>query len=84
MFDLKYLDLYDNISKDDMFCKFVEEVKEVELELIKPVTSEAELAGELLDVMQCCLGIAYTNNIDLEKYLKQHHVKLLSRGNFYK
>lgn len=84
MFDLKYLDLYDTITKDEMLCKLYEEVKEVEFEMVVPVTTKEKLAEELLDVMQVCLGIAYTYEIDLEKYVTQHKVKLLSRGHKFK
>ena len=38
------------------------------------------LAEELLDVIQCCYGIAYTRGINLEEHIRQHNKKLLSRG----
>lgn len=80
MFDLKYLDLYKNITSDEMLKKLDEEVKEVQCELIIPITNKNDLAQELLDVMQVCLGIAYTNKIDLEKYVNAHNEKMLSRN----
>lgn len=80
MIDLKYLDLYKNVTNKEMIEKLNEEVKEVEFELVVPNTNRKDLAGELLDVMQVCMGIAYINGIDLEKYVISHNEKMLSRG----
>ena len=74
------LDIYKNIKVDEMLCKLHEEVNEVEFELVVPTTTESAIASELLDVMQVCMGIAYTQNIDLSKHIDAHNYKLMSRG----
>lgn len=82
MFDLSKLhnlELYKTVDKQEMLCKLIEEVKEVEFELVVPQSTNCALAGELLDVMQVCLGIAYTNGIDLNDYVEFHNAKLLTR-----
>lgn len=70
------------INKDatlfDMMCKFKEEVREV-YEAINKLDEE-NFIEELLDVVQVCYGLAYTQNINLDDYIKQHNEKLLSRG----
>lgn len=70
------------INKDatlfDMMAKFNEEIKEV-YEAINKLDEE-NFIEELLDVVQVCYGLAYTQNINLDDYIKQHNEKLLSRG----
>ena len=76
---LHNLDIYDKISTDEMFEKLKEEVEEVKFELITNASKDS-LASELLDVMQCCVGIARTKDIDLFKHIKKHNKKLKKRG----
>lgn len=70
------------INKDatlfDMMVKFNEEIKEV-YEAVNNLDKE-NFIEELLDVVQVCYGLAYTQNINLDDYIKQHNEKLLSRG----
>lgn len=42
-----------------------------------------ELAEKLLDVMQCCMGIAFTRNIDLHAYIDKHNKKLLNENHVF-
>ena len=76
---LHNLDIYDKVSTDEMFEKLKEEVEEVKFELIADASKDS-LASELLDVMQCCVGIARTKGIDLFKHIKKHNKKLKKRG----
>ena len=39
-----------------------------------------KLTEELLDVIQCCYGIAFTKGINLEEHIKKHNEKLLNRN----
>ena len=72
------LEIYKKLSEVDMYNKLDEEVEEVALAIL--VNDEENLAEELLDVIQCCYGIAYTSGINLEEYIEKHNEKLLSRG----
>lgn len=74
---LHNLDMYKNISTSEMMLKLAEECYEVHL-AIKNNDME-NLSEELLDVMQCCVGVAYTKNINLDEHMEKHNLKLLSR-----
>ena len=72
------LDIYKTINISDMYVKLDEEIKEVASAIL--LNNTENLAEELLDVIQCCYGIAYTRGINLEEHIRQHNKKLLSRG----
>ena len=78
--NLHNLKIYKEVSTSEMLSKLNEEVFEVKVELYRNRISKDHLAEELLDVIQTCLGIAYTQNIDLNNYISTHYSKLLSRG----
>ena len=75
---LHKLELYENIDTDEMMSKLIEEVQEVDQAILN--SDKENLIEELLDVMQCCIGIADTQNINLYDYIEKHNNKLLSRG----
>lgn len=72
------LEIYKTINILDMYLKLDEEIKEVASAIL--LNNTENLAEELLDVIQCCYGIAYTRGINLEEHIRQHNKKLLSRG----
>ena len=72
------LEIYKTINISDMYVKLYEEIKEVASAIL--LNNTENLAEELLDVIQCCYGIAYTRGINLEEHIRQHNKKLLSRG----
>ena len=72
------LEIYKTINILDMYVKLDEEIKEVASAIL--LNNTENLAEELLDVIQCCYGIAYTRGINLEEHIRQHNKKLLSRG----
>lgn len=72
------LEIYKTINISDMYVKLDEEIKEVASAIL--LNNTENLAEELLDVIQCCYGIAYTRGINLEEHIRQHNKKLLSRG----
>ena len=72
------LEIYKTINISDMYIKLDEEIKEVASAIL--LNNTENLAEELLDVIQCCYGIAYTRGINLEEHIRQHNKKLLSRG----
>lgn len=61
-----------------MYNKLDEEVKEVAGAIL--MNDKENLTEELLDVIQCCYGIAFTKGINLEEHIKEHNEKLLSRN----
>ena len=65
-------------SATEMYVKLDEEIKEVASAIL--LNNTENLAEELLDVIQCCYGIAYIRGINLEEHIRQHNKKLLSRG----
>lgn len=75
---LHNLKIYEDMKTSTMFNKLNEEVDEVRIGLINHDIEN--IAEELLDIMQCCLGIAYTKKIDLNDYIEKHNEKLLSRN----
>ena len=72
------LEIYKTINISDMYVKLDEEIKEVASAIL--LNNTENLAEELLDVIQCCYGIAYIRGINLEEHIRQHNKKLLSRG----
>ena len=72
------LEIYKKLSAVDMYIKLDEEVEEVTGAIL--MNDKENLTEELLDVIQCCYGIAYTKGINLEEYIEKHNKKLLSRG----
>ena len=72
------LEIYKTINISDMYVKLDEEIKEVASAIL--LNNTENLAEELLDVIQCCYGLAYTKGINLEEHIKKHNKKLLSRG----
>ena len=72
------LEIYKTINISDMYVKLDEEIKEVASAIL--LNNTENLAEELLDVIQCCYGIAYTRGINLEEHIRQHNKKLLNRG----
>lgn len=72
------LEIYKKLSSVDMYIKLDEEVEEVAGAIL--MNDKENLTEELLDVIQCCYGIAYTKGINLEEYIEKHNKKLLSRG----
>lgn len=75
---LHKLELYENTDTDAMLLKLIEEVQEVDQAILN--NDRENLIEELLDVMQCCIGIAHTQNINLYDYVGKHNDKLLSRN----
>lgn len=72
------LEIYKTINISDMYVKLDEEIKEVASAI--SLNNTENLAEELLDVIQCCYGIAYTRGINLEEHIKEHNEKLLNRN----
>ena len=72
------LEIYKKLSTVDMYIKLNEEVEEVAYAIL--MNDKENLTEELLDVIQCCYGLAYTLGINLEEYIEKHNKKLLSRG----
>ena len=72
------LEIYKKLSAVDMYIKLDEEVEEVAGAIL--MNDKENLTEELLDVIQCCYGIAYTKGINLEEHIEKHNKKLLSRG----
>ena len=72
------LEIYKTINISDMYVKLDEEIKEVASAIL--LNNTENLAEELLDVIQCCYGIAYTRGINLGEHIEKHNKKLLSRG----
>ena len=72
------LEIYKKLSAVDMYIKLNEEVEEVAYAIL--MNDKENLTEELLDVIQCCYGLAYTLGINLEEYIEKHNKKLLSRG----
>ena len=72
------LEIYEKLSAVDMYIKLDEEVEEVAGAIL--MNDKENLTEELLDVIQCCYGIAFTKGINLEEHIKEHNEKLLSRG----
>ena len=72
------LEIYKTINISDMYVKLYEEIKEVASAIL--LNNTENLAEELLDVIQCCYGIAYTRGINLGEHIEKHNKKLLSRG----
>ena len=72
------LEIYKTINISDMYIKLDEEIKEVASAIL--LNNTENLAEELLDVIQCCYGIAYTRGINLGEHIEKHNKKLLSRG----
>ena len=63
------LEIYKKLSAVDMYNKLDEEVKEVAGAIL--MNDRKNLAEELLDVIQCCYGIAFTKGINLEEHIKE-------------
>ena len=72
------LEIYKKLSAVDMYIKLDEEVEEVAGAIL--MNDKENLTEELLDVIQCCYGIAFTKGINLEEHIEKHNKKLLSRG----
>lgn len=72
------LEIYKKLSAVDMYIKLDEEVEEVAGAIL--MNNKENLTEELLDVIQCCYGIAFTKGINLEEHIKEHNEKLLSRN----
>lgn len=74
------LEIYKNVSASEMYVKLDEEIKEVASAIL--LNDKENLIEELLDVIQCCYGIAYSKeiNLKLEEHIVKHNKKLLSRG----
>ena len=72
------LEIYKTINILDMYLKLDEEIEEVNNAI--RLNDKENLIEELLDVIQCCYGIAYTKGINLEEHIEKHNEKLLSRG----
>lgn len=72
------LEINKNATSYQMWAKFLEE----ENELLKALDDRDNdnIIEELLDVIQCCYGLAYTLGINLEEHIEKHNKKLLSRG----
>ena len=75
---LHNLEIYKKLSAVDMYNKLDEEVKEVAGAIL--MNDKENLIEELLDVIQCCYGIAFTKGINLEEHIKEHNEKLLNRN----
>ncbi|MGL5380689.1 MazG nucleotide pyrophosphohydrolase domain-containing protein [Clostridium sp.] len=74
---LHNLDIYNHVSVKDMLDKLDEEVVEVRWALVD--NDMDNIKEELMDVIQCCYGIAYTKGINLEDCVEAHNKKLESR-----
>ncbi|MGL5345745.1 MAG: MazG nucleotide pyrophosphohydrolase domain-containing protein [Peptostreptococcaceae bacterium] len=74
---LHNLELYKYITTVEMFKKLGEETTEVGVALIN--NDMDNIKEELMDVIQCCYGIAYTKGINLEDCVEAHNNKLESR-----
>ena len=72
------LEIYKKLSTVDMYIKLDEEVEEVAYAIL--MNDKENLTEELLDVIQCCYGLAYTLGINLGEHIEKHNKKLLSRG----
>ena len=72
------LEIYKKLSAVNMYNKLDEEVEEVAGAIL--MNDKENLTEELLDVIQCCYGIAFTKGINLEEHIKEHNEKLLNRG----
>ena len=72
------LEIYKKLSTVDMYIKLNEEVEEVAYAIL--MNDKENLTEELLDVIQCCYGLAYTKGINLGEHIEKHNKKLLSRG----
>ena len=72
------LEIYKKLSAVDMYIKLDEEVEEVAGAIL--MNDKENLTEELLDVIQCCYGIAFTKGINLEEHIKEHNEKLFNRG----
>lgn len=72
------LEIYKTINISDMYLKLDEEIEEVNNAI--RLNDKENLIEELLDVIQCCYGLAYTKGINLGEYIEKHNKKLLSRG----
>ena len=72
------LEIYKKLSEVDMYIKLNEEVEEVAAAIL--MNDKENLTEELLDVIQCCYGIAFTKGINLEEHIKEHNEKLLNRN----
>ena len=72
------LEIYKTINILDMYLKLDEEIEEVNNAI--RLNDKENLIEELLDVIQCCYGIAFTKGINLEEHIEKHNKKLLSRG----
>lgn len=72
------LEINKKATSYQMWAKFLEE----ENELLKALDNRDNdnIIEELLDVIQCCYGLAYTLGINLEEHIEKHNKKLLSRG----
>ena len=72
------LEINKKATSYQMWVKFLEE----ENELLKALDNRDNdnIIEELLDVIQCCYGIAYTKGINLGEHIEKHNKKLLSRG----
>ena len=72
------LEINKNATSYQMWAKFLEE----ENELLKALDNRDNdnIIEELLDVIQCCYGLAYTRGINLGEHIEKHNKKLLSRG----
>ena len=66
------------ITTESMFYKLQEEAEELAQAIAS--NNNNNLADELLDVIQCCVGIAFTRNINLDEYIKVHNKKLSDKG----
>lgn len=62
------LEIYKKLSAVNMYNKLDEEVKEVAGAIL--MNDKENLTEELLDVIQCCYGIAFTKGINLEEHIK--------------
>ena len=72
------LEINKKATSYQMWVKFLEE----ENELLKALDNRDNdnIIEELLDVIQCCYGLAYTKGINLGEHIEKHNKKLLSRG----
>ena len=72
------LEINKKATSYQMWVKFLEE----ENELLKALDNRNNdnIIEELLDVIQCCYGLAYTRGINLGEHIEKHNKKLLSRG----
>lgn len=75
---LSKLDIYNNIDINTMLDKLNEEVVEVHRAAIN--VDIENLKEELMDVIQCCVGVATISGINLEDCVHDHNKKLIDRG----